>query len=218
MEPRVAGTRGPYRKGIERRKQVVEAAAGVFAKYGYAGGSLRQIAGEVGVTNAALIRLFGSKEALLTAVLEHWSQESVSTMTPATGIDYFRSLVELMEYHKVHRSFNELFLTLALEASNPEHPAHDFFVERYESSLAQFTENLALARRDGDVTLPEALLESEARGLIAIMDGIELQWLLNPNFDLVEQFTYQLDAAMARWTGEPKQIPEDLQVSVPDSA
>jgi AcrR family transcriptional regulator len=69
------GPRGPYRNGVVRRRQIVMAAAVAFGQYGYHGASLRQIADQVGATNATLIAYFGSKEGLLVAVLEHWRED-----------------------------------------------------------------------------------------------------------------------------------------------
>ena len=116
----------------------------------------------------------------------------------------------MMEYHATHRNFNELFLTLAIEASNVEHPAREFFVKRYDSLVAEFLSNLIWAHRSGEIVISETLLENEARGLIAVMDGIELQWLLNPNFDLVVLFKYHLETAMARWMGVPTTESESM--------
>ena len=45
-----ARSRGPYRTGIRRREQIIDAATAVFAEYGYAGGSIRTIADRVGVS------------------------------------------------------------------------------------------------------------------------------------------------------------------------
>src|SRR6478609_7300154 len=68
--------RGPYRTGIRRREQIVEAATEVFAESGYAGGSIRAIAVRAGITNATLLQHFGSKEGLLQAVLEDWDRRA----------------------------------------------------------------------------------------------------------------------------------------------
>ena len=68
--------RGPYRSGIKRRREIIDAASLVFARYGYAGSSLRQIADDVGVTAAAFTRHFGNKEGLLQAVIEHWERKT----------------------------------------------------------------------------------------------------------------------------------------------
>ncbi len=70
--------RGPYRTGIKRRREIVDAASRIFARYGYAGGSLRQIAGDVGVTPAALARHFDNKYGLLQAVLTHWEKRTTT--------------------------------------------------------------------------------------------------------------------------------------------
>ncbi|WP_055557146.1 TetR/AcrR family transcriptional regulator [Streptomyces sp. NBRC 110028] len=190
-------SRGPYRKGIERRRQIVEAAAKIFAQYGYAAGSLRHIAAEVGVTNAALIKHFGDKEGLLTAVLDYWDREAV--VLSGTGLEYFRSICTLMEYHTTHRGFIELFLTLATEASNPEHPAREFFVARYNKVVAEFATHLREAQEAGQVALPEERVEQEARALVALLDGIEIQWLLNPELDLVGFVRALLETTIERW-------------------
>ncbi len=53
--------RGPYRSGIKRRREIIDAASLVFARYGYAGASLRQMADDVGVTAAAFSRHFAQQ-------------------------------------------------------------------------------------------------------------------------------------------------------------
>ena len=193
--------RGAYRKGIERRRQIVEAAARVFAQYGYHAGSLRTIADEVGVTSAALIRHFGDKEGLLTAVLEHWNVESTRGASQARGLAHLRQLPSLMAYHVDHRGLIELYLTLATEASSPDHPAHGFIAARYATTVANLSARLREAIEDGDLRLAEGRVEAEARGVVALMDGIELQWLHDPDLDLVGLFTVHLESLIARWSG-----------------
>lgn len=211
------GTRGTYPKGVERRKQIVRAAARIFAQYGYHAGSLRNIAEDVGVTSAALIRHFQSKEGLLTAVLEYWNEESRVASSPATGLAHIRQLPALMTYHLTHRGLIELFLTLAAEASNPEHPARDFIVQRYEITVANLGSRIREAVDAGEVSLPAEQIESEARGLMALMDGIELQWLLQPELDLVALFSSHLEHIIVRWTGQAKPSSNDTEAFVAHS-
>jgi AcrR family transcriptional regulator len=104
--------RGPYRTGIERRQQIIASAAAVFTEFGYHGGSMRQIALQVGVTPAALTRHFESKADLLVAVLEWWRNETDSVRRPDVhGLAYFAELRSVMGYHLDHRGLLELFLT-----------------------------------------------------------------------------------------------------------
>src|ERR1700712_6116794 len=52
------------------RERILEAAARVYAKHGFKGATTRLIAAEAGVNEVTLFRTFGSKGALLEAVLE----------------------------------------------------------------------------------------------------------------------------------------------------
>ena len=51
-------------------KRILEAAARVYSKHGFRGATTRLIAAEAGVNEVTLFRTFGSKGALLEAVLE----------------------------------------------------------------------------------------------------------------------------------------------------
>jgi AcrR family transcriptional regulator len=196
-------SRGPYKKGVQRRREIVDAAARVFARHGYHAGSLRHIAEEVGVTGATLISYFGSKEGLLVEVLRRWKEESSQWQGPHTGLGHIRALIPLMRYHTTHRGFIELFLTLSTEASNPDHPAREFIVKRYEEALRGFNRQLIIARDAGDILpLGDDAIDLESRSLIALMDGMELQWLLNPELDLVSNFQAQVNITISRWTGK----------------
>src|SRR3954463_14520674 len=129
--------RGPYRTGIRRREQIVAVAITVFGQYGFAGASIRSIAERVGVSHATLLQHFGSKEGLLTAVLQEWDRQTVeASRSEVTGLDYFRRLPEVMTAHLGNRGLLELFTTIAAEASSPAHPAHDFIERRYTTNLA----------------------------------------------------------------------------------
>jgi len=49
--------------------------------------------------------------------------------------------------------------------------------------------------------MSDAEIDRETRVLFAVMDGLELQWLLNPDMDLVQLFDDWLDATIAQWGG-----------------
>lgn len=194
-------TRGPYSNGVARRAQIVAAAAGVFARYGYRSGTLRQIALEVGVTPAALTRHFDNKEDLLTSVVTYWRQQTDLLIDPnAEGIEFFGQLRGLVRFHVDNRGYLELFLALSIEAVDTAHPAAAFIRERYAQTLARFSRHLRLAIAHGDARpMTDAEIDFECRSLIAYLDGIELQWLLNPAIDLVDNVDRHLDNAVASW-------------------
>lgn len=69
----------------ERREAVLEQAGILFGLHGFAGTSTEQIAAASGITQSYVVRLFGSKENLVTLVLER----SIGTV-----LDRFRSIIE----------------------------------------------------------------------------------------------------------------------------
>jgi AcrR family transcriptional regulator len=201
--------RGPYQNGIRRRREIIESASRVFASYGFVSGSLRQIAEEVGVTPAALTRHFGSKEGLLAAVLANWDS-GAEARNPADvrGLDYFVRLRDAVVYNQANRGLIELFLTLSAESTNPGHPARDFVQKRYRHVVATGVAHLREAREAGDILwMDDETMAAEARSVFAMMDGIQLQWLLDPSVDLIGIFSHSLCRYLERWTGHPYELP-----------
>src|SRR4051812_13950581 len=161
--------RGPYRKGVQRRQDIVRAAAQVFAERGYHGGTLRSIGERVGVSSASLVQYFGTKEGLLAAVLVEWARESRPAGAEGLrGIAWIRSMREAMAYNARHRGLIELFLTLSVEATASDHPAHAFVQHRYANVVAEHRKHLSEAAGDGEIApMTDAEIEQEARLLIA---------------------------------------------------
>jgi AcrR family transcriptional regulator len=199
--------RGPYRTGIRRREQIVAVAITVFGEHGFAGGSIRTIADRVGVSHATLLQHFGSKEGLLTAVLEEWDRQTVEArLTDVSGLDYFRRLPEVMTAHLSNRGLLELFTTIAAEASSPAHPAHTFIRRRYTDNLATLATHLQQAVDTGDVApLTPAEIQIEVRLVTAVLDGVGLQWLLDPSTNVSATVETYINRTLAAWRSSPSQ-------------
>ena len=193
--------RGPYRTGIESRARIVEAAVDVFGRHGFRGGTLQQVADAVGLTPGAITKLFGSKEQLLIAVLEHWDELTTAVMgADKRGLARLESFADLMAYHVGHPGLLELYVMMAAEAGSfDEHPAHDVIVDRYARTLEDLRQVFADGVRDGAFRpMAEDEIRAEAEFLLAAMDGLEIQFLVDPAFDLVRSFRRYLDALEAR--------------------
>jgi AcrR family transcriptional regulator len=194
-------SRGPYRTGLRRREQIIDAATAVFAEYGYAGGSIRTIADRVGVSPASLLQHFGSKEGLLMAVLGAWDRHTVAArLTDVTGLEYFRRLPEVMGAHLANRGLLELFSTIAAEASSPTHPAREFIQRRYADNLATLASHLREASEAGEIGfLTSAEIDEEVRLVTAVLDGIGLQWLLDPSTDVTAIVDTYISRTVTAW-------------------
>jgi AcrR family transcriptional regulator len=183
--------RGPYKRGIERRREIVAVATEVFGEFGFKGGTLQQVAERVGVSAGAIMKLFGNKEQLLIAVLQNWDDVTSHVVgRDSRGIAQLRGFLDLMAYHVRHKGLLELYATMATEASSPDHPAHEFMRERYRRTLENMRQLFRDAIASGDFgEMSAGEIRNEAEWLLATMDGLEIQYLLNQRFDLERSFS-----------------------------
>jgi AcrR family transcriptional regulator len=194
--PRRGRPRGSYAKTEARRQEILTAAFEVFAASGYRAGSLKDVADKVGLTQAGLLHHFPSKEALLEAVLTLRDEESVDRLgtADAKGMDLLRGLVELTRYNTTIPGLVSLYCVLSAEATDPEHPAHGYFIRRYTWVRDTISGAFAEVGRQG-VLRPGVDPLAATRQLIALMDGLQVQWLLdNTSVDMPAEVGAFLEA------------------------
>ncbi|EPD58639.1 MULTISPECIES: TetR/AcrR family transcriptional regulator [Streptomyces] len=161
-------------RSAERRAEIVRAALEVIAERGYRGASLAAVAERVGLTQQGLLHYFPTKEALLVAVLKERDQWDA---VPATQwrVDLLAALVE---YNAMRPGIIQTFSALLGESVTEGHPAREYFTDRYR----KVRENMAgVLRAEYGERLPSGLTpERAAPLLVAVMDGLQYQWLLDP--------------------------------------
>jgi len=81
------------------RSRILDAAARVYSKHGFRGATTRLIAAEAGVNEVTLFRTFGSKGALLEAVLEACDQGDHVDPLPDVPVHPERELTEWVSAH-----------------------------------------------------------------------------------------------------------------------
>jgi AcrR family transcriptional regulator len=79
------------------RERILEAAGRVYAKHGFRGATTRLIANEAGVNEVTLFRTFGSKSALLEAVLMQQQVSQSSIDLPLEPVDPHRELTDWVQ-------------------------------------------------------------------------------------------------------------------------
>ncbi|WP_062212920.1 TetR/AcrR family transcriptional regulator [Demequina oxidasica] len=180
-------TRGSYAKTADRRRDILDAAFEVFAESGYTNGSLRTVADRVGLSQAGILFHFKSKTGLLQAVLDlrdERSREYFATVT-SPGIEALRGFLEVVRMNCEEPGMIELYAILAAEGTAEEHPAHEYFRGRYDWIGAQARQSFIVMREEGTLR-PGVEPGHAARSMMAIVDGLQLQWLYGrTKFDLV---------------------------------
>lgn len=187
----------------ERRRQIMEVTTRLIAERGFWGLSMQDVADGCGLTVPGLLHHVGSKDGLLIAVLEHRDSvdgeslaaelgRDLESLDSLDGIDLRQVCSALVRRNATQPEIVRLFAVLEAESLTPSHPAHAYFIARQEDTIAVFT---ALAKRVTDH--PESL----ARQIVAMMDGLQIQWLRSPEttslVDEWEAAATALFAAMA---------------------
>lgn len=173
--------RGSYAKTPARRAEIVRAGFEVFSSGGYNAASLRVISDKVGLSQAGLLHHFANKWELLEAVLTLRDEESLALL-PArdgtSGIDVIRSLLDLVAHNMLVPGIVELHCVLSAEATHSGHPAHAYFANRYRFVVGLVTDAFTDMSARGEL-LPGIDPRSAAVRLVAMMDGLQVQWLLD---------------------------------------
>ncbi|QSZ48652.1 hypothetical protein AYX22_09705 [Arthrobacter sp. D5-1] len=170
---------GPYKAADARRQAILETAIEHFAQWGYFNSSMPKIAADVGLTKAGLMHHFASKEELLAAVLELRDQRAIAAFFAEDfqndPVKYFGQVAAQAAFNETQPGLTQMFTVLAAEASNEEHPAHEYFQRRYKSIIEAASGILtpmiaAGALREGtDV-------RQVAAEVLAVVDGFTIQW------------------------------------------
>jgi AcrR family transcriptional regulator len=189
--------RGPYAKTEARRAEILRTALEAFAERGFQGSSLRDIAEAVGLSPAGILHHFSTKEALLAAVLAEKDAESIAHFDGAHGLGVLEALRGVVRENLAQPGLIRLFTTLSAEAINTEHPAHEYFQVRYAGARELIADGLRQGQHDGDVSATVDV-DMAASLLIAVMDGLQMQWLLNEQFDMAAAFDTFLETFRAR--------------------
>ncbi|RSM98191.1 TetR family transcriptional regulator [Nonomuraea sp. WAC 01424] len=163
------------KRADERRAEILAAAESVFAERGYRAGSLAAIAEAVGISKQTLLHHFPTKEHLLVAVLEHRDLHNLGIVADM-GLTV-EAMARLVDFNLDWRGLVHSYTVLSAESVAEDHPAHEFFTTRYDRSRRALADSLRAEHGD---RLPGGLTPEQAAPLIiAVNDGLQLQWLLN---------------------------------------
>jgi AcrR family transcriptional regulator len=188
----------------QRRDEILRAALRTFGSKGYHNGSLAEVADQVGITHAGVLHHFGSKEQLLIEALEFRDRVDVEHLEGQHipgGIDLFRHLQLTARHNAERRGIVQAYSVLTGEAVTEGHPASDWVRNRFTVLRGEITAALRAVVLDdaGDepAEVDEALLARAASAIIAVMDGLQNQWLLDPDaVDLADSTGFAIEAIL----------------------
>jgi len=170
--------RGPYAKGLAKRQEILDVALAHFAERGYDRASVREVARLAGLTQAGLAHYFSTKEELFLAVLKRRDDrlDDPSADHPSHSVD---RLVTAVRRNATEPGLVRLFVAMSAESVESDGAAHAFFGERYDWLRRELSADIRSRQDAGEITA-RFRPEDMATLLIAVADGLQLQWLLDP--------------------------------------
>ncbi len=166
-----------------KRDEILKAAIETFGTKGSTNGTLADIADQVGMTHAGVLHHFGSKQKLLMEVLEYRDKTDVEELVDQHipgGPELFLHLVRTAFANSRRPGIVQVFTVLSSESVTEGHAAHGYFVDRYRVLRNDLREAFEVLCEQEGVTDRETIDKGSA-SILAVMDGLQLQWLLDPS-------------------------------------
>lgn len=167
---------------LAKREQILKAAVEIFGNKGSTNGTLADVAEQVGITHAGVLHHFGSKQKLLLEVLAYRDQTDVAELAEKhipDGPELFLHLVRTAFANEKRPGIVQAYTVLSAESVTDDHPARGFFEDRYTTLRREVTAAFhELCAQEG-VRDPDTIADAAA-AILAVMDGLQLQWLLHP--------------------------------------
>lgn len=193
-------SQNPRRTQAERtrasREKIIRAATEFFAQQGFRGAKMSDIAKAAGLTEPGLLHHFPSKTHLLMGVLEERDRidsERMRLTLQKNGNHLLEAGIELVEHNETVPGLVQLFTLLVAESFSLDHPAHKFFTQRYQREREHMTQSIVQAQQAGEVRA-EIPAETLVVLIFAMMDGLQVQWLLEPEkISMSEMFRVMAD-------------------------
>lgn len=168
-----------------KKEEIIQAGLFLFAKHGYTETSIDKITRHANVSKGLTYTHFKSKDDLLRAVIEH----SITRLT-ADMMDIKEMNIQNLfaNYFQGLRKNQDIVRLCLLLVAHPDTPAivSQLLEQQKQDLLALLTE--LLSEKFGDRSGQEALM------LLACMDGIALDYVVNPQEDNLKSMEkYLLD-------------------------
>lgn len=190
---------------LERRREILRAAMTTFGSKGYKNGPLTEIAEQVDMTHAGILHHFGSKDQLLLEVLKYRDSSDVEDFAGQRipdGIELFRHLIRTAFTNEQRPGIVQAYAVLSAESVTDEHPAREYFQDRYTTLRREIREAFERICTERGIEEP-ATVDRAAAAILAVMDGLQVQWLLDPaNVELAETSAFAIEALVRAVVGE----------------
>jgi AcrR family transcriptional regulator len=155
----------------ERRRQLLELGAQLFATHSFGELSMARIAGEAGISKALLYHYFPSKQDFFVATLEQGAQEIARRTEPDPNLPPLEALAASLDAFLAWIEENETAYRKLMESVGSVPEVQALIDDIRDATSTRILDGLGA----GDPPPPK--MRAAARGWLWFMDGAILDWL-----------------------------------------
>ena len=177
-----------------RQQQIVDAAGKLIFKYGSEHLTVRRIASEVCISEAAIYRHFKSKKSILSFLLSHIEESLLRDISPESAgtkpltLDIIEKIIRT-HFSKIGMRKGISFQVIAEIISLGDRKLNKQASQTINKYISRLKELLAEGVRNGAVR-QDVDLEASAMLLFTLIQGLVNIWALSEDsFNLIDKFT-----------------------------
>ncbi|ONH21752.1 TetR/AcrR family transcriptional regulator [Pseudofrankia asymbiotica] len=182
--------RGRYARTAARRQEIAQAVLDLVVEKGHAKVTTAEVGTRAGTSEATVLYHFPTKDHLLVAALERDDQllraqaerDGVALADGLRGLD-LDALGDFARTAVRREPLLRLYVAVLGLAAIPGHPAEEYISRQYRLAVEGYACLVAERQRDGQAH-PGLDPTEVARQFIGAWDGLKLQWLQSPDFDI----------------------------------
>ncbi len=167
----------------EKRREILGAARRCFSRGGFRGASISDICAEAGISPGHLYHYFGSKEAILGAIVEMVLEETTERFgrTMEESPDALAALISEMEQAKAEKEPGVHVLVLDMFAEAGRNPAMAEVLQEHTRGMRRLLADfLRKGQARGQID-PSLDAETAAAVLIGVIDGSKIMAVREPS-------------------------------------
>lgn len=166
-----------------RREELIQVATRLIARNGSRGTTLADIGREGGVSQAAVVYHFGTKEGLINAILDArdaFEDGLLWRLGPDPGIRIFNIVAEIVAGWSGNPELVGLLGVLIAENVGADAALRPRLAANYQLTVDRLTATLSAAQSRGEIR-EDIDARAKAIEILAFLSGLELAWLVSSN-------------------------------------
>lgn len=170
---------------LRRRQEIIDAARGCFARYGFEGATVSRLEEATGKTRGAIFHHFGDKESLFLAIVSEDAERQAEVVSQHGLIEVMRDMLRNPEDHDWFVTRAEIMRKLRTDpAFELRWREHQDVLDRAVRQRLESNEHI---RGDVPIEVVQTYLETVLEGFITKLAAGEPTERLEAMLDVVEQ-------------------------------